>query len=464
MPPSDLLDATALEQARLVRSREISSEDLTRLYLDRIDRLNPRLQAFVTVFRRDALSVARGKDRMTKQKGADLPPFHGVPIGIKDLNGVRGTFGRLGSRAFRYLVWPIDDPSVAQIRKGGFVFVGKLATSELGAMPVTEPDIHPPTRNPWDLRFTPGGSSGGSGAAVAAGLIPLAHGSDGAGSIRIPSSFCHLFGIKPSRGRVPNPFERGTNTLTTCGPIARTVEDAAAMLDVQAGMTVGKPSSAPLPEASFLELCRRSPGRLRIRFATRSPLGETHPEIALAVQRTATLLEGLGHSVEEGSTPEGEVSGFLPIWQKLVAMAPVLRPSVLQPVTRWLYLAGKQLRAADVEALRRELDDRVRAWFGDVDLWVTPTVPVLPPAIHAFRDLPPEEAFHRAAHLGAFTAGFNITGQPAVNVPAGVSEEGLPIGVQLAGRPLGDATVLAVSKQLEDAAPWAMRRAALRND
>jgi len=242
------------------------------------------------------------------------------------------------------------------------------------------------------------------------------------------------------------------------------VGDAAAMLDVQAGVTVGKPSRAPLPEASFSELARRSPGRLRIRFTTRSPLCETSGEIASAVQKTAALLAELGHSVEEGATPEGEVSEFLPIWQKLVATAPVLRPSLLQPITRWLHEAGKQLRAADVETRRRGLEERVRGWFGDADLWLTPTVAVPPPRIFAFRDLPPEEAFLSAAGLGAFTAVFNVSGQPAASVPAGVSAEGLPIGVQLAGRPLADATVLAVARELEEAAPWAGRKAALWGD
>jgi amidase len=292
---NDLLDASALEQARLIRDGSLSSEELTRFYLKRIAEKNEGLQAFVTVFGRRALLAARRKDaeRARSRDRADLPPFHGVPIGIKDLNGVRMAPRRLGSRAFKYLFWPVDDASVAQIRAGGFVFVGKLATSELGAMPVTEPDIHPPTRNPWDTRFTSGGSSGGSGAAVAAGLIPLAHGSDGAGSIRIPSSFCHLFGVKPSRGRVPNIIEHGDDAITTCGPLARNVDDAAAMLDVQAGLVSGKPTAAPRPEARFLELANREPPRLRIRFTLESPLCKTDPEIADTVRAVLKTLEGL---------------------------------------------------------------------------------------------------------------------------------------------------------------------------
>jgi len=458
--PTDLLQASALEQARLVKAREVSSEELTRLYLERISGNNDHLQAFVTVFHKRAMAEARRKDRQVRRgDGGALSPLYGVPIGIKDLNGVRGSFGRLGSRAFRYLFWPIDDPSVAQLRRGGLVFLGKLATSELGAMPVTEPDIHPPTRNPWDLGVTPGGSSGGSAAAVAAGLIPIAHGSDGAGSIRIPSSLCHLFGLKPSRGRVPNPFERGPDALTTCGPIARTVEDAAAMLDVQAGVTSGKPAGAPPPPAPFLELARRPPGALRIRFTTRSPICDTAPEIAEATRAVASRLSDLGHSVEEGTVPDGDVSEFLPLWQRLIALAPVLRPSLLQPVTRWLYTAGKSLHRADVLAVQRDLSRRVQEWFGDADLCLTPTVPVPPPRVGAWVGLPPEEAFRRAAELGAFTAIFNVSGQPAASVPAAISRAGHPIGVQLAGRPLAEGVVLAVARQLEEAAPWRGRQA-----
>jgi amidase len=455
MPSNDLLRLTALEQARLVRTRAISSEELTRLYLARIEQHDAALRSFVRVYGKAAIREAERKDReVARAGGRGLPPFHGVPIGIKDLNGVRGCRSQLGSRAYWYVVWPVDDPSVAQLRCAGFVFVGKLATSELGALPVTEPDIHPPTRNPWDLDVTPGGSSGGSAAAVAAGLIPIAHGSDGAGSIRIPSSLCHLFGLKPSRGRIPSLFERGPDTLTTCGPIARSVEDAAAMLDAQAGVTSGKPSVAPLPEVPFLDLARRPVPSLRIRFTTDSPLGNTDPEVDAAVRRVATRLEALGHVVEEGPGIAANLEEFLPIWQALIATAPVLRPSVLQPVTRWLWRAGKGLRAGDVLARRRLLSKRVTDWFGDADIWLTPSVPVAPPRIGAWREHSPEETFRQAAELGAFTALFNISGQPAASLPAGLSSGSHPIGVQLAGRPLADGLLLALARSLEEQEPW----------
>jgi amidase len=319
---NDVLQKSALAQAHLIREGELSSEELVRVYLDRIERLNPQLNAFTDVFRRRALLAARLKDvaRGRRRGHAPAPPFDGVPIGIKDLNVVRGAPTRWGSRAVPHLILPFDDFNVAQLRRGGFVILGKLSTSELGAMPVTEPDIHPPTRNPWDLSRSAGGSSGGSGAAVAAGMLPIAHGSDGAGSIRIPAAFCHLFGFKPSRGRVRHMFGmKDRHVLYTGGPLARTVADAAAMLDVMAGLVDGKPHWAPPPPRPFSQLIDAPPRRMVVRYATRAPLGTTHPEIAATVERAARELAELGHDVAEATLPEGSLDEFLPLWQQLVA-------------------------------------------------------------------------------------------------------------------------------------------------
>jgi len=459
--PTDPLLASALEQARLIRERALGAEELTHLYLARIARHNEALQAFVEIIGRRALADARRKDEAVMRKDArELPPFHGVPLGIKDLNFVRGTFTRFGSRAFKYFWSPFDDKTTAQLRRGGFLILGKLATSEIGAMPVTEPAIHPPTRNPWNLDHSAGGSSGGSGAAVAAGLLPIAQGSDGAGSIRIPSAFCHLFGLKPSRGRIADPYGRpDEHALATTGPMARSVDDAAAMLDVMSGLDTGSPHWAARPPRSFAKLARETPPRLRIKVLTRSPLVKTHPEIAEATLRVGRLLAELGHSVDEGAEPVGDLEEFLPIWQKMIASVPVPRWSLAQPITRWLAEAGKPLRAEEVEARRAELSRRILTWFGDADLWVTPTVALPPPRIGAFTSPDPAADFRKAAEIGAFTALFNITGQPAASVPVGLTSEGLPIGVQLAGKPLSEGTVLSVARQIETAMPWSERRA-----
>ena len=456
----EILDWSALEQARRIRDGDITSEELTDLYLERIADENPRINAFVQVLDERARHAARRADRARR---VDRPPFLGVPIGVKDLNTVRGSFTRFGSRAFERLFTPFDDATAAQLRRAGFIILGKTATSELGALPVTEPDIHPPTRNPWDLAVTPGGSSGGAGAAVAAGLIPIGQGSDAGGSIRIPASLCHLVGLKPSRGRVENPFQLDDDAIIwTCGPIARDVDDCAALLDVMAGITVGKPHWAPPPDRPFLELAQRAPKNLRIRFAIHPPRSSgvhTDSEIEAAVREVARVLASLGHRVEEASFIDAPLDEFLPIWQKQAADVPVPDWSLTQPVTRWLGEAGKRVTAELAADLTAKLSARVLSWFGDVDVWITPTVAVAPPAIGAWASLSPPEAFARAIQMGLFTAPFNASGQPAVSVPAGLSRRGHPIGAQLVGRACADATVLALAKELERAMPSRARRA-----
>jgi amidase len=447
----------ALELARMLREKRLSAEDLLLECLERIEAVDPRLNAFVQVLRDRALAESRAADARLRKRGGSLPPFLGVPIGVKDLNLARGSFTRFGSRAFERLFAPFDDAVVGRLRRAGFVIVGKTATSELGSLPVTEPDIHGPTRNPWDADVTPGGSSGGAGAAIAAGMVPIAQGSDAGGSIRIPSAFCQLFGIKPSRGRVENPYGLDDRVLIwTCGPMARTVDDAATMLDVMAGITVGEPHWAAAPSRSFAELARETPRRLKLRFALRSSHVDTDPEIAAAVERVARALEKLGHSIEESSMelPEGVVDEFLPVWQATAASAPVHDWSLTQPVTRWLGEIGRTVDAKGVERTTERLMGMVLAQFGDCDAWLTPTVAVPPPRIGAWRGMEPADVFAEASKLGVFTAPFNLSGQPAASVPAGRSRRGHPIGVQIAGRPLADGLVLALARQVERVMPW----------
>jgi amidase len=453
--------ATALELASWVRERRVSAEDLAWHALDAIDRANPLVSAFVDVLRDTALREARAIDKKLRARTAararrePLPPFYGVPLGVKDLNATRGSFTRFGSRAFERLFTPFDDATTARLRAAGFVLVGKTTTSELGALPVTEPDVHPPTRNPWDLGVTAGGSSGGAAAALASSMIPIAQGSDAGGSIRIPAAFCGVFGLKPSRGRVENSYglEDGS-ILYTCGPLTHTVDDAAALLDVMAGLTVGKPHWAPAPPSTFLELARRGTRRLKVRYLTTHALAPVHPEIAAAVERVAALARELGHDVREGESIQGSIEDFVPVWQRLVADAPVHDWALTQPVTRWLGEAGRRVKREDVERQLAKTSREMLAWFGDADLWLTPTVAQPPPRVGAWRGLGPRETFFEAAKLGVFTAPFNVSGQPAASVPAGRTRDGHPIGVQVAGRPLGDAAVLAFCRELEGAMPW----------
>ncbi len=452
--PPDLLEASAVEQARLVRERQVSCRDLVELYLGRIEALDPTLSAFVEVTADAARAQAQAYDRLGRS--APRPPFFGVPIGVKDLNLLRGTRTRFGTRALPPLLAPVDDASVDLLRRAGFVFLGKTTTSELGAMPVTEPDIHPPTRNPWDTRRSAGGSSGGAAAAVAAGLLPIAQASDGAGSVRIPASFNHLYGFKPSRGRVPEPFHRDDrDVLYTMGPLARTVEDAAALLDVLCGLEAGAPHWAPPPPQRFVERMKRPPARLRVRFTVHTPVADVHPEARAAVLRVAGLLESMGHRVEEGTMVEGSVDDFLGLWPAVVRLFPIRDWSLTQPVTRWLAEFGRDATPEKVQILHAQLERRVLAWFEGADVWLTPTVPGPPPEVGAWASLEPAEAFARASTLGPFTAPFNASGQPAASLPAALSQAGLPIGVQLVGKPFADALLLALSRQLEEAMPWA---------
>jgi amidase len=352
----------------------------------------------------------------------------------------------------RWMVAPIDGESVRRIKSAGCVVLGKTATSELAIMPVTEPEIHPPTRNPWHLEHTSGGSSGGSAAAVAARLLPIAHASDGAGSIRIPAAFCNLYGFKPSRGLLPNFYAASDPFgLSATGCVAHSVADTAAMLDVLRG----EPFATEAGAASVARRGTLPPGALRVRLVLESPLVTLDPEVRAAVERVAAVLEAAGHHVEPGlPLAVGEVDEFVPLMARIVANVPIVSRRVLQPVTAWMHREGRRVRAADAARTARVLEERVLAWFGDADLVLTPTVACTAPRVGAFRDLDGREAFAAASVLGAFTAPFNVSGQPAASVPAGLSDEGLPIGAQLVGPRDGDARVLQVSRQLEEAIPW----------
>ena len=457
----ELLRASALELADLIRRREVSSVELTRFFLDRIERYDAELSSFVTVLRRRALIAAQLADRRTRRaRPHDLGIFHGVPLGVKDLLPMRGTPTKMGSSAYRWFVSPIDALAARRMKASGCVILGKLSTSEFGVLPITEPDIHPPTRNPWNRDHSPGGSSGGSGAAVAAGLVPMAHGSDGGGSVRIPAAFNHLYGFKPSLsllGNLHGPVNR--QGLSTMGPLAHTVEDAAALLDVLRGHPDGHLQRG----GDFcLANARRPMRRLKIAMTTDSPLGDSvAAPIVAAVEATARALEDLGHVVEQAPAMSGAVDEFLPLWKQQLASVPLLvgGEDRLQPVTRWLRREGRGLDPAAVNRARAALRDKIETFIGDADVVLTPTVGQLPPRVGEFAGLSPRQQFDAVAPIGAFTAVFNVTQGPAASVPAGATEDGLPYGVQLAAHVGRDGLLLGLSKQLEEALPWRHRRA-----
>ena len=437
-----ILGLSAVEQSALLRRGELSSMELTRLYLQRIERLDSALSSFVHVSPRRALLAAALWDRARRRGRAPTSLLSGVPIGIKDLNLVRGMPARFGSRAFRWLIAPVHDETVRLLLAAGVIVLGKLTTSELGAMPVTEPDIHAPTRNPWDRTRTAGGSSGGSGAAVAASLVPIAQGSDGGGSIRIPAAFNHLFGFKASRGLMARSKVGDKLALVVQGALARTVDDSAAMHDLlTSGGSDATSAIAPPPG-------------LRIGLSLDTIVSTTDPEIAAAVRRLAAVLGDLGHHVEESPWVNIAPEEFLMLWSRTVADVPVLRESVLQPVTRWLRASGRLLSADQVQRQKTMLAGRIDDWFAGssgFDLRLSPTVPCAPPLIDGWRAERPEDSFARIVPIGSFTAVFNVSGQPAMAIPLGISSKGLPMSAQLAAPRGQDALLFGLGRQLEAA-------------
>jgi amidase len=461
----ELHDLTALEQAAAVRRGEVSPVDLVEHYLDRIDRLNESVGAFVTVTADAARAQAKEAERAVGA-GADLPPLHGVPTAIKDLNLVAGVPARLGSTLYAEFVPPIDDHVVTLLRAAGTISLGKTNTPEFGLPCYTETAVAPPARTPWDLELSAGGSSGGSAAAVAAGLVPFAQGSDGAGSVRIPASVCGLVGIKVARGRVSNgPLAGDITGLAWNGPIARTVRDAATMLDAIAVPMPGDPHWAPpLPAGeTFAGHAEREPGRLRIGRHCTPPVpdAEVHRDCRRAWEEASRLLADLGHEIEDVTPPFD--GGVVPMFETVFAVAahgvPVdpARVDELQPFTRWLRNRGAAVSAAAFLLALGTLQMISRqglAQLAGYDAILTPTLAQPPRPVGWFGADGPEEDFARQKRFTPFAAVYNVTGQPAVTVPLHWTEAGLPIGVMLAGRPADEATLISLSAQLEAARPW----------
>lgn len=460
MDAVDLAFTSALEQARLIRHKEISPLELTELYLARIEQLNPRLGAFFTVMSDRALDDAAAKTEQLVTE-TNLPPLFGVPISIKDLTPVADVPCSYGVKILRNRI-DAEAGVVTRIREAGCILLGKTATSQLGSTPFTEPNGFPPARNPWNLDYTPGGSSGGAAAAVAAGLGAIAHGSDGGGSIRGPAFCCGLVGIKPARGRVSHaPVGDKLSGLATDGALARTVADAAVLLDVMAGYRLGDPYWLPAPESSFLSAAERFPQPLRIGFATEiTPIGAFDPVCTQAVQETVQLLEQLGHIVEPIALDFSDLmEPLIAVWQ---AGVDVGVPSIfLEKLNRWLRgrsrsrSGGMYLRAVmKMQAAARQIVTQLD----------TVDVLVLTPFLHhtirvgAWAKLRPKQAFEKIVNWVAPSPPFNATGQPAIAIPTGFASNNLPVGVQLVGRPADEATLISLAAQIEAARPWQQHR------
>ena len=354
---SDVIWLSATEQADLLRRREISSTELVRAYLARIEALNPRLGAYVTVCADDALAAARAADQQLALPVPPDAPFLGVPISIKDLVETKGVRTTYSSRAFADYVPDFDAAVVRRLKNAGFVLLGKTNTPEFGNLSFTESILNGVCRNPWNTERTPGGSSGGAAAAVAAGLCPVGHGSDGGGSVRTPASCCGVVGLKPARGRISCAPGLGESMvgLSTDGTLTRTVLDAAAMLDVMAGYETGDPYWAPPPARPFRDEVGASPGTLRVAFTTVSPTGHPMtPECVAAVRSTARLLADLGHHVEE-ACPDVDPASYdilMRLWVTAPCYYPTDRAELFEPLNQFVLKMARENSSADyVEAV-----------------------------------------------------------------------------------------------------------------
>ncbi len=467
---SDLLWKPASELARLIRGGEISSTELVTAALERIEALQPALNAFIHVDADGALATAG------EIGPGDTRPFAGVPIAMKDTTAVAGMPYTLGSDMFGDFAPGHDSFVTRRIRDAGFVIVGKTNMPEFGILPVSEPRRYGPVLNPWDTERTPGGSSGGASAAVAAGIVPLAHGSDGGGSIRIPASCTGLVGLKPTRGRISRGPDLGDDFLVQDGVLTRTVAETAELLDVLAGYEVGDTTWAPPPSEPFATAAAREPGTLRIGFTTTAAIESTlDPECERATREAAELLSELGHEVEEIEAPWGGsdlMNAFVLAFGTPISLGIYFggavtgrepSPELLEPLSWDMWQGIRDRSALDYLLSRTQLGAVSRgiiAVWDTYDVVLTPALaerPVRIGEIDACSDDPWED-FRRSGRFTPYTAIFNVTGQPAMSVPLFHGDDGLPTAVQIAGRPAGEATLLSLGAQLEAARPWAGRR------
>ena len=463
------LDATA--QAELVRRREASPLELVDAAIDRVERVNPRLNAVITPMFELAREAARGP----------LPdgPFTGVPFLMKDLGpeyaGVRMSEGTAFLRGY---VSPRDSELTLRCKRAGLIVIGKTNTCEFGALPVTEPRLFGPTRNPWHLERTPGGSSGGSAAAVAARMTPMAHGNDGGGSIRIPAACCGLVGLLPTRGRTPQGPHYGDifSGLAQNHAVTVSVRDCARLLDATAGYAPGDPYVAPPPARPFADEVGAEPGRLRIALMTETWRGASvHADCVTAARDAAALCERLGHHITEVTSPIDGVRAaraFAAVWSSGVAWeiddwarrtGRMPSPGDFEPLTWALAEWGRAAKASDYLLAVTDLQRMARtlaAFMADYDVMLTPTTGE-PPLPIGTLDSPPDHptyGFKRSGTFAPFTAVVNSAGQPAISLPLYWNGDGLPIGAHFIGRYGDEATLFRLASQLEAARPWAARR------
>ena len=475
------LDATA--HADLIAAREATATELVDASIERIERLDGPINSVIMRWFERAHDQAEAFDDLPLASPHRQAPFAGVPFLLKDLgNHVAGMPLTSGNRAARDAT-PLsthDSNLVQHFDAAGLITLGRTNSPEFGSLPVTEPLAYGPTRNPWNTDHTPGGSSGGAAAAVAAGMVPIAHASDGGGSIRIPASCCGLVGLKPSQGRVSMGPERDESGLSTQLCVSRSVRDTALMLDAVHGPGVGDSVIAPAPSRSYVDELAVDPGRLRIGMLDRHPIGgELHPDCVAAVHSAATLLESLGHEVALGHPPILEDAEFPrrfgAMWAALMSVGiDALGQTIGRPLTaddvepvNWAQgeFAAKLSAAQYAKALAAvgQYRRHVQRWWADGwDLLLTPTLAGPPLPIgglygeqgDGIDPNDPAAPMTRAGRFVAFTPQFNSSGQPAISLPLHWNDHGLPIGVQLVAAYAREDVLIRIASQLEAAAPW----------
>ncbi len=468
MPDDHLVFAPALELRHLIHSRQVSVQELTEMFLRRIDSLNPKLNAYLTVTGDEALASARAADQRVL-RGESEGPLDGIPVSIKDLELTRGIRSTMGSLIFKDHVPDHDSVAVERVRSAGAIILGKTNTPEFGASGTTENRLGDPCRNPWNTERTTGGSSGGAAAAMAAGMCTLAVGSDGGGSIRIPSSFCGVYGFKPTQGRVPRyggVGRSGYNTLSQTGPLTRTVRDSAILLQVLTGPDRRDAGAIREEPPDFVAAPEEKVKGLRIAWSPDLGHAAVDPEVAEAAARAAQLFGGLGCTVEE---PEITVEESFPLFYDIFSVVMYTsyghlledRAEELTEVARNTLEYGGGVTGAEYSrALQRQsqLQAQMDDLFEQYDLLMTPSTAVTAfpigqrPAVIAGRQVEPYWAYT------PFTFLFNMTMQPAASVPCGFSSDGMPIGLHIVGRRGEETTVLRASAAFEQAHPWADQR------
>jgi amidase len=449
----------AWELRELVLKKEVRPREVAEFFLARVEQLNPTLGAFITVTADRALADAARLEKMSAAEGVKLPLF-GVPYSLKDLLWTKDIRTTFGSKNFENWHAPADAELAVRLANSGGILLGKTSTPEFGLRPTTEGGLCPPARNPWNLDHTAGGSSGGSASAVAAGLHPVAQGSDGGGSVRIPSACCGLVGIKPSRGRITSAPAAGEGWagLSTNGPIARTVRDAALMLDAMAGMMPGDPYAARPHTRPFVDEVTSHPKKLRLALINRTALGTVDDETLAALESACGVFRAMGHSIEPLTLDPAAMLGKYAriIVGASVSALNIPKPELLDPVVRGSFEWGARISAADYIRAVTGMHNTSREIIHELMPYDAMLAPTLTRPAVRIGSLPSNPATGADEIYGwiAFTFPFNSTGQPAISIPNGFSKAGLPLALQIVGRPGDEAGIIALAAEFERARPW----------